>query len=193
VTNLCVNCRGPFAGRSDKRFCTNGCRSAAWHVANFQPKYGVKYSGRGPIKHGAAQAGNKTSEYRIWCAMRERCNSPSHIEYHRYGARGIAVCSRWEDFSNFLEDMGPRPSPKHSIDRKNGSLGYEPSNCRWATLSEQQRNKSTSVLLTVNGETHHALEWAEKLNLSIHTIKLRLRKGKSHAEALMPPIKGRPR
>src|SRR5882762_7196517 len=119
---------------------------------------------KGNFKHGAARKGHKTAEYRIWCAMRERCNSPNHIEYHRYGARGIHVCEHWDSFEHFISDMGKRPSAQHSIDRRPNKEGnYEPSNCRWATSSEQQRNKSSSIMLTYFGETLHVLEWANRL------------------------------
>ncbi len=82
-----------------------------------------------------------TSEYRTWCAMKERCSRPAHISYKNYGAKGINVCDRWRSsFESFLSDMGPKPSPKHTIDRINPKLGYEPANCRWATYKEQFDN-----------------------------------------------------
>lgn len=139
------------------------------------------------MKHGHARSGNKSDEYRIWCAIRERCNYQKHIEYHRYGAVGIKVAERWNDFANFLADMGNRPSSKHSIDRHpNGCGNYEPGNCRWATPSEQQRNKSTSINLTFNGETLHILEWARRLNLSLNTIRKRLRETRDPTLVLRP-------
>lgn len=138
-------------------------------------------------KHGASRIGQKTPEYRIWCAMRERCANPHHNQFHRYGGRGIRVCERWDSFANFLTDMGVRPSASHSIDRyPNKDGNYEPGNCRWATDVEQARNKSTSMILTLNGETLHVLEWANKLNLSINTIRMRLRKSRDPAEVLRP-------
>lgn len=140
------------------------------------------------IKHGAARNGKKTAEYRIWCAMRERCNSKNHSEFHRYGARGIRICERWNSFEMFFADMGKRPSAQHSIDRIDVSGNYEPENCRWATKSEQGRNKRTSVRLSLNGETRHRLEWAERLNLSVNTIKRRQRMGDDDARALRPVL-----
>jgi hypothetical protein len=136
------------------------------------------------VKHGAARVGRKTAEYRIWCAMRERCNSKNHVEYPRYGGRGVLICDRWNSFENFLADMGERPSAEHSIDRIDVNGNYEPTNCRWASKSEQARNKRTSVLMTLNGETRHRLEWAERLNLSVNTIKRRQRMGDDDARAL---------
>lgn len=84
-------------------------------------------------------------EYRIWTMMKVRCNDWRHVAYDNYGGRGIKVCKRWMDpregFENFLEDIGPSPSPVHSIDRINVDGNYEPKNVRWATPLEQAANK----------------------------------------------------
>lgn len=81
-------------------------------------------------------------EYKAWCAMRDRCNRPNHVGYKDYGARGIKVCSEWQaSFVAFLSCIGPKPSPKHSLDRVDVDGNYEPGNVRWATATEQARNK----------------------------------------------------
>lgn len=92
-------------------------------------------------KHGMTG----TSEFWIWQHMRKRCHDEGSKDFSRYGGRGIQVCERWRDsFDNFFADMGKRPSDKHSIDRINNDGNYEPSNCRWATRSEQRSNQRLS-------------------------------------------------
>ena len=91
-------------------------------------------------KHGATPRSGMTLTYRTWRAMKARCapTAPAHAYYYD---RGIGVCARWSEYKAFLADMGHRPSPRHSIDRIDNDKGYEPGNCRWATKSEQERNK----------------------------------------------------
>lgn len=85
----------------------------------------------------------KTRTYNSWRAMLARCNDPKHRQYKDYGGRGIVVCPQWTEFECFLADMGERP-PGRSIDRVDGDGNYEPGNCRWATRTEQNRNRRTT-------------------------------------------------
>jgi len=85
----------------------------------------------------------KTVEHRAWTSMLQRCLNKRHRAWKRYGARGIKVCRRWLRFENFFADMGKRPGPGYSLDRKKNHLGYSPENCRWATRSQQNKNRMT--------------------------------------------------
>lgn len=93
------------------------------------------------LTHGHTIGGHFTPEYQSWKGMRERCTNPKSSGYPNYGGRGIKICKRWaHSFENFFKDMGPRPKGK-TLDRKNNDKGYKPSNCRWATRSEQNKNQ----------------------------------------------------
>lgn len=85
--------------------------------------------------------------YRTWEHMIERCENPRCKSYRLYGAKGIKVCPRWRaSYDAFCEDMGPRPSPFHSLDRIDGSKDYDPGNCRWATIQVQNQNTTRTKL-----------------------------------------------
>jgi hypothetical protein len=127
--------------------------------------------------HGHARDGRVTAEYRAWLNMRERCAGPGSRHYYLYGARGITICTRWLDgadgargFECFLADMGPKPGPKHSLDRINGCGNYEPGNCRWATPHEQANNLRTNLLITVDGQTRTAAEWSRAIGVSRSSV-----------------------
>lgn len=129
-------------------------------------------------KHGNATRAKHTPEYMAWLNMRLRCWDKSNPEFHRYGGRGISVCERWANsFSNFLSDMGPRPSSGHSIDRKENNGNYEPDNCRWATRREQMANTSRSRFVVLRGERMIMSEAARRSGLSVGGIAYRIEKG----------------
>lgn len=93
---------------------------------------------RANLKHGRS----RSRLYYVWRAMIQRCENPNNKRYSSYGARGIKVCDRWrKDFAAFAADVGECPEPGMSIDREDNDCGYEPSNVRWATRSQQSKNR----------------------------------------------------
>lgn len=136
--------------------------------------YRQEVTGNARRLHGRS----RSDVYRIWKLMRKRCTNPKDKNFARYGGRGIAVCEKWNrSFAEFAADMGPRPSPQHSLDRKDNDGNYEPSNCRWATQKEQTRNTVRSRRISVGGQTKTAIEWAEQIGMKPSTLLQRLRRG----------------
>ena len=100
---------------------------------------------------------SKPPEYTVWTGMKQRCGDPNQVGYKNYGGKGVTICERWlehrKGFSNFLEDMGPRPTDDHQIDRINNGGNYEPSNCRWASITINARNKRNNVINMSDAKT----------------------------------------
>lgn len=133
----------------------------------------------------------RVPEYGIWASILQRCNNPNVRSYKDYGGRGIRVCERWRKFENFLQDMGYRPSPKHSIGRKDNAKEYSPANCQWETRKEQQRNTRQNRLITYKGETLPLIEWTERVGLAYWLVHGRLSRGWSIEDALTKPVEHR--
>lgn len=129
---------------------------------------------------------------RTYFGMLSRCANPNHHAWHNYGGRGIKVCDRWlgnAGFSLFVQDVGIRPTKRHSLERINVNGDYEPSNCCWATAVEQRRNTRFNVLLTFRGETRCVAEWAQAVGIKHSCLKERLRRGWSVEKALTTSVK----
>jgi hypothetical protein len=134
--------------------------------------------------------------YKIWLGMRDRCYHAYCTGYENYGGRGIRMCVEWFDNPDrFATDMGPRPSPKHTLERNDNDGNYEPENCRWATWTEQANNRRHSAqakLITFRGETLSMGGWARRIGLSRGVVWARLNQGWSTEDALtVPPQRGR--
>ncbi len=143
------------------------------------------------VPHGGASTRYR-GEYGVWQQMGARCHDPERKDYPRYGGRGVTVCWEWRvSFLRFLNDIGPRPSAKHTLDRIDNNGRYEPANCRWELAKPQARNRRNNNLLTYRGETRCLSEWAEVLGIPRNTIEGRLRLGWD-AEAILstPPQQG---
>lgn len=120
---------------------------------------------------------SKCPEYRIWGAMLQRCLNPKDRVYSSYGGRGITVCARWRRFENFIADMGKRPSPLHTLDRKNNDKGYSFQNCRWATRREQVLNTRRQQIISFQGKTFPLVDWACLLSVHPSTLRRRMYRG----------------
>ncbi len=136
------------------------------------------------VKRNTTHGMRRTKEYAAWTDMNTRCTNPNSVKYPRYGARGISVCERWNKFESFFEDMGSAPSLKHTLDRIDSNGMYCIDNCRWATQSTQQNNRTNNRLITHNGETHTLQEWSKLTNIPRKTISNRIDRGWESAKAL---------
>lgn len=133
-----------------------------------------------------------TPEYRCWQTMRLRCYEPANAAFKDYGARGITVCDRWrESPTNFLADMGPRPSPKHELDRRDNDQGYSPENCRWVTRKVNDRNRRSNRMIEFQGETRAMAHWCEKFGIANDTAKHRLDNGWTAEKTFTTPTRGK--
>lgn len=152
-------------------------------------------------KHGGAKRGLTLPEYKVWIGMRKRCNNPMEKIYPFYGGRGIKVCEGWgNSFSNFYKDVGKRKD-NQTLDRIDNDMNYSCGKCReckekgwiknvkWATRTEQARNRRSNYLLTMNNETKTLAEWSEITGINRKTISDRINKhGWSIKDALTIPV-----
>lgn len=152
------------------------------HLATGKSKSCRACGGVSRVKHNMTN----TKEYATWASMRGRCLNPTNDRYHQYGGRGIKVCDRWNEFANFLEDMGKRP-PGTSIDRIDVDGNYEPSNCRWATPKMQMRNRRGNI----NGKC--ISETAEDVGLDYGVLQSRLYRGWDYQTAITTPVQDKSR
>lgn len=148
---------------------------------------------RAKTRHGEASSATVTSEYRIWRGMMARCLNVKNTAWVDYGGRGITVCNRWLTYENFLADMGRKPSPEHSLDRRNNDLGYSPDNCRWSTKKVQARNRRSSTAIEFKGEVKTIAEWAEVTGMTVSTITQRIRAKWPIELTLTAPQRANPR
>jgi len=129
--------------------------------------------------------------YARWSMMRQRCLNPNFPKYPRYGARGITICSEWDDFWTYVGDVGPCPGPGLTLDRVNNNGNYEPSNIRWATHKQQANNRDARWDrrdMTLNGVTHTQAEWSRLLGIDQGTLHRRRKHGWSEERILTTPL-----
>lgn len=137
-------------------------------------------------RHGETAGKRRSSEYKIWGSLIQRCTNPKSAAYSGYGGRGIDVCDEWRSFDAFLRDMGRRPSPEHSIDRKNNDRGYNKENCRWSTSAEQSRNTRRNRRIETPGGPMLLCDAALKYGFSQQVLWKRLDRGWKMEDLFMP-------
>lgn len=139
-------------------------------------------------KRNTTHSMSDTPEYRTWANVCERTECKGASSYAYYGGRGIKMCARWrESFEAFYADMGPRPSPKHSLDRIDVNGDYAPENCRWVTHKEQMRNMRRNRMITFRGETKCVAAFAEQYGLTLTRATARLHRGWSVERTFTTP------
>lgn len=127
--------------------------------------------------------------HRSWESMLNRCRKTSGRHWKYYGSCGVTVCDRWSDFANFLADMGDRPSRRHTIDRIDPNGNYEPGNCRWATVSEQNCNRRNTLYIEVDGARVKLVDYCQKVGVSAQAVRTRLRLGWTLERACSEPVR----
>jgi hypothetical protein len=138
-------------------------------------------------KHG----GHKTVEYQVWKAMIARCTNQNNPRFSDYGGRGISVCDEWREFAAFDRDMGQRPSPRHSLDRKDNSQGYAKENCKWSIPHEQMTNRRCTRFVSIDGEEIPLASLAAKHGIPANTLRFRILKGWPIDRALGAPVRAK--
>jgi hypothetical protein len=153
-----------------------GCLRREWCAGTLRAKN---------TRHGKS----KTSEYGIWKKIIARCTDPGETHFKDYGGRGIAICDRWlQSFEAFHEDMGPRPSGDHSIERIDNNGPYDPGNCKWATRREQGRNKRSNRRLEHDGKSLIVADWVRITGIPKTIILSRLARGWDVSRVLTEPV-----
>lgn len=148
-----------------------------------------------PIRFVHGHHGRKVSplstqpEYAVWSGMWRRCQDPNAKQYADYGGRGITVCAAWESYTQFLLDMGTRPTPVHTLERTDNDAGYSAANCRWATRKEQGRNRRDNLLVDWDGRRIPVSELAEIHQLPSCTLRCRIARGWPVARAISTPVR----
>lgn len=179
--------------KGNEELTFNRVKDAANYL-NSEPSYITKcWKGSKPLKgytiirNGSNYhyEAHKTRLYKIWTGMHERCYGKYHVDYHNYGGRGIKVCPEWRDYATFKEwAMQNGYSDKLSIDRIDVNGDYSPSNCRWATWTEQARNRRSNRFYEYKGKRYLIKELADEIGMNKNTLEARLRRGWSIEDAV---------
>lgn len=158
-----------------------GCRKRSSNAGHFKATHGLSRT----------ETGRPPRLYKIWDGMKHRTGNPKAHGYERYGGAGITVCEQWiNSYEKFAADMGEPPTDRHTLDRIDSSLGYSPENCRWATYTEQNRNRSNVIKVEYEGEELALSELALRFGLPVKAVYMRVTKyGWPIDRALNTPIR----
>lgn len=174
MTNrTCAACEKPVTAKATR--CRGCCLDQA-HAQN--------------VTHGECSLSYESPEHKTWRSMISRTGSKRDHDTKYWKDISLRMAPEWrgdEGFARFLAHIGRKPSPKHSVDRIDPSIGYIPGNVRWATTTEQARNRRDSTYLTVDGVYQHIEEWLKVSAVAKTSVRRRLAKGWSHKEALFTP------
>lgn len=175
----------------------NNQRQAEWRCAcdcgnetiatTGQLNHGLKSCGCFAIDKATTHGMSDTRPYSIWLGMKSRCDNPNTFNYADYGGRGISYCPDWAAFESFWRDMRDNYSDHKTLDRIDNDKDYGPKNCRWATTKQQNNNKSNCVIITHNGQSLNAAQWANKLDVPRYVIYSRHRGGWSDKKIIETP------
>lgn len=164
----------------------NGKRKSCGCLQKEKAKNNAAIARKNLITHGMSYS----TEYSIWSGMIARCKYKTMQNYKKYGGRGITVCEKWqESFEAFYNDMGPRPSLNHSIERIDVNGNYEPGNCRWATKEEQANNTRGNHFVIYQEKKMTVAQAIRLANLDISpgTVRGRMQKGWTFEDAISKP------
>lgn len=169
--------------------CGNTHEAVGWKVSTGHTKSCGCYKSERAARHARTlheekHGMSKTRPYRIWHGMRQRCQNPNNKKYELYGGSGVEVCDRWNDFSNFWEDMKNGYSDDLSLDRIDGDGDYEPENCRWATDREQAENSDNAHKIEIDGEKKTIKMWCKEFGVNVNTARVRIHRGWDDEEAV---------
>lgn len=180
--------------RSAKWLCKCDCGNTCVVTSNNLRRGQTQSCGCLRVEKASSTATHRMSRsriYRIWCDMKNRCYNPNVPNYHNYGGRGIKVCNEWLDPTTFIAWANESGYADNlTIERIDIDGDYEPSNCKWITLKEQQWNKTTSKYITIDGETKCLREWCEQFGMNYRTVHHRIKYlGWEPKKALTTPIR----
>lgn len=183
---IVIGPRTPRAGKSASVLCRCDCGDERhYFISNLRTQNEPMCPSCRERSRPAKGRSGKHPLFNTWKAIIQRCENPKHDAFALYGGRGIRICDRWRnDFNAFAADMGERPSLRHTVDRRDPDGDYEPSNCRWATMQQQGRNRRDNRVIQWEGRRLTIVEAAEIAGISNALLTWRLNRGWSVVRAM---------